>query len=274
VARVPESRRGLRIILDAEARWPLHSPTPNSAESPSAGPPMRLAAKTDTFSSRRCPEGYRRADLRLRVPSSSDRQRWGTVGSVCPSAEWRPRSGKPAGLCLDPGDAVLGGLVAGPGGAPNRPACFATARRGGGYLPRRAKQQIVSSRSDEIGQLRGVQSHGRPALPATLGLSGPRRSPASFRGARRPEELHGQHPGVPHQRDHHPRSGRRVVTNESGGRAAHRALRRRGEGGTCTGVFSTPRRGGDPHETLATRAGVASTSLGLSRGTGTSSRSS
>jgi len=155
-----------------------HSRHRTRPESP-RGPPMSGGGRPTPSSSRDCPEGTESRFTDFVVPIVIDRR--GGGGRIgLSSGGWRPRSGNPPGAgCLDPGDAVLEAWSR-PGGAPiARPVASSPA--GGGYLPRELKQQIVSSRSDEIGQLRGVQSHGRPALPATLGSrDGPTRSPASF----------------------------------------------------------------------------------------------
>jgi PAS domain S-box-containing protein len=163
VARVAgESDVVYAIILDAEGRVAAHSRHPELAGVTLSGPADELAAKTGTFlvqETVRTATGEPIYDFV--VPVMIDRQRWGTVriglSKQRMEAEIRQTRLELGALTL--GTLVLGGLVAAlVAGRIARPV---RELAGGALAISRGElnQQIVSSRLDEIGQLAIAFNH-------------------------------------------------------------------------------------------------------------------
>ena len=264
------------IILDAEARVAAHSRHPELAGVALSGPVDELAAKTDTFLVQ---EAVRRGTgepiYDFVVPIVIDRQRWGTVriglSKRRMEAEIRQTRLELGALTL--GTLVLGGLVAAL--VARRIARPVRELAGGAAAISRGelKQQIVSSRSDEIGQLAVAFNHMAGQLFQQR--SALETAHADLR--RHFEEL----ADLKSYTDSILESltsgiitldlDGRVVTMNQAAELLTGLFAGEATGRYCTEVFShSPGVVEILMETLATRAGVASTSLGLSRRNGTS----
>jgi len=264
------------IILDAEARVAAHSRHPELAGVALSGPADELAAKTDTFLVQ---EAVRRGTgepiYDFVVPIVIDRQRWGTVriglSKRRMEAEIRQTRLELGALTL--GTLVLGGLVAAL--VARRIARPVRELAGGAAAISRGelKQQIVSSRSDEIGQLAVAFNHMAGQLFQQR--SALETAHADLR--RHFEEL----ADLKSYTDSILESltsgiitldlDGRVVTMNQAAELLTGLFAGEATGRYCTEVFShSPGVVEILMETLATRAGVASTSLGLSRRNGTS----
>jgi PAS domain S-box-containing protein len=264
------------IILDAEARVAAHSRHPELGGVALSGPADELAAKTDTFLVQ---ETVRRGTgepiYDFVVPIVIDRQRWGTVrvglSKRRMEAEIRQTRLELGALTL--GTLVLGGLVAAL--VARRIARPVRELAGGAAAISRGelKQQIVSSRSDEIGQLAVAFNHMAGQLFQQR--SALETAHADLR--RHFEEL----ADLKSYTDSILESltsgiitldlDGRVVTMNQAAELLTGLFAGEATGRYCTEVFShSPGVVEILMETLATRAGVASTSLGLSRRNGTS----
>jgi len=264
------------IILDAEARVAAHSRYPELAGVALSGPADELAAKTDTFLVQ---ETVRRGTgepiYDFVVPIVIDRQRWGTVriglSKRRMEAEIRQTRLELGALTL--GTLVLGGLVAAL--VARRIARPVRELAGGAAAISRGElnQQIVSSRSDEIGQLAVAFNH----MAGQLFQQRTALETAHADLRRHFEEL----ADLKSYTDSILESvtsgiitldlGGRLVTMNQAAELLTGLFAGEATGRYCTEVFShSPGVVEILMETLASRTGVASTSLALSRRNGTS----
>ena len=150
------------IILDAEARVAAHSRQPDLAGTILEGPAAELAVRTGTFLVQETALGGTREPIYdFVVPIVVDQQRWGTVriGVSKHRMEAEIRQTRLDLLALTMVTLVLGGLVAALVARRIARPVRALAEGAAAISRGELNQQILPSRSDEIGQLALAFNH-------------------------------------------------------------------------------------------------------------------